>query len=244
MKQKLIGIICSSLLISPAMAYIQDDFVEQTLSKDLKIKSYQKPIIVDDFAEKNLEKNQRIIKVEQKINDSFAEKNTNKSVPIQKVVITEQLPTITGRTDLTPVRTKAFFGDSTSQGLEIPIRICSLLSTKQFPEEGDYVEFETLKEIKIKNKTYPQGTRVKARIETVSMNFSLGVPADIILGNFSIDNIPLYGNVQKIGANRALWVKPCSYIGTFFMGAGILLLPIRGGHAKVRPSEVYTVYYR
>lgn len=161
-----------SISLPPACAIIEDEFVNSTLDKNLKIK------------------------VKKEI--SF--------------------------TDETPVQ----------------IRIKEKISTKTKPEEGDYIEFETVSRVK----SFPEGTTVKGRIEFVSMNFSYGVPAEILISNFVIDKTPLYGEIRVIGANRTLWLRPCIIVGTIFFGAGLALIPIRGGHAKIKPKDVYTVYLR
>ena len=56
---KKLSALCLSLLIglSPALSVtITDDFVEQTLDKNLKIKEYKAPVIIDTFAESNKNK--------------------------------------------------------------------------------------------------------------------------------------------------------------------------------------------
>ena len=45
MKNKLILCICFSLLFSPVLAFIEDDFVLQTLDKNLQIKKQEKKFI-------------------------------------------------------------------------------------------------------------------------------------------------------------------------------------------------------
>ena len=127
--------------------------------------------------------------------------------------------------------------------IPIKVRIKNYLSTKQKIDEGDFIEFETITELKVKNKSYPVGTTIKARIETISYNKIWGVPSDLTVGNFSIDNTPLKGEINKTGANRSLWLYPTIYLTGFFFGIGFLLIPIRGGHAKIRPQQVFTVYY-
>lgn len=122
----------------------------------------------------------------------------------------------------------------------VEIRIKKVLTTKTKPEEGDIVEFETVSDVK----SYPAGTTVTGRIEFISMNYTYGVPADIIIGSFKIGKTPLYGEISITGANRSLWLRPCVIAGSIFFGAGLALMPIRGGHAKVKPSKTYTVYMK
>lgn len=125
---------------------------------------------------------------------------------------------------------------------EIEIRILKPFSTKSKPVEGTYLDFVTVKEVKHKNKTYPAGTPVKARVETVSQNDVWGVPADLVLGNFEMKNVSLIGEVSKTGAKRVLWVRPLAIVSGVFTGAGFFFIFLRGGHAKITPEETYTVY--
>ena len=124
----------------------------------------------------------------------------------------------------------------------VPVKIKRYFTTRSHIQEGDYIEFATTKDVVIKKKLYPAGTTVKARVETISQNKAMGVPSDLIVGNFSIEGIPLAGEVSKTGANRSFWVYPCTYGFLFFFGAGLLFIPIRGGHAKITKRQTYTLY--
>ena len=62
MKKPLILFICFELAVLPAFCLdktgeIKDEFVEQTLDKNLRIKDYKMPIIIDEFAQNNDKKN-------------------------------------------------------------------------------------------------------------------------------------------------------------------------------------------
>ncbi len=172
MRKLLIIILVLNMLLLPSFAIIEDDFVNATLDKNLKIK---KP---------------------------------------QETVISNEIP--------------------------VKIRIKDELTTKIRPVEGDYIEFETVEAFK----SFPAGTTVKGRIEYLSMNFTWGVPADIIVSNFKIGNKPLYGEIKSTGADRTLWLRPVIILSTLLGGIGVVLIPIRGGHAKIKTDKIYTVYYR
>ena len=239
MKKVLMLLICISLFTMPAYCTITDDFAERSLNKDLKIKKVQPPVIEDDFVENTLNKNLKIRAVSYKpITDNFAENNPNKNAkPAPKTAIQENIPVLSKNTT-----TKKIVVFDTSSMQAVPVKIVTNYSTKQKFDEGDCINFVTTKDVRINNNTYPRGTKVQARIETISTNKSMGVPADLIVGNFSIDEIPLAGEICKVGANRSLWVRPCMYAFLLFWGAGLLFTPIRGGHAKINTSEVYTLY--
>ena len=239
LKQFLIIFISFNILVLPAYCSINDDFVEKTLSNQ-SFKTVQSPIIKDTFVEQTIDKKlyPKVIK-ETMITDSFAESNKNKNQYSKPNVKFEEQVIPTSN----KIQTKIVKDVVKEDLVPIKIRIKNLLSTRQKIDEGDFLEFETLADTKINNKTYPSGSTVKARIETISYNKIWGVPSDLVVGNFSIENIPLSGEISKTGANRSLWLYPTIYLTTGFFGVGLLLVPIRGGHAKIKPKQIYTVYY-
>lgn len=241
MKKILAFLIGFNISIIPACA-ITDNFVEASLDKTLKIKSVNIPVITDDFVENSLDKTLKIKKTTYiPLNDEFAQQNKNKNeITIKNIDYQETIPTVSTKKKL---KHKKIVVLDRSKMQEVVIRIKEPFTTKNCTfEEGDYIEFETTKDIVMNGKNYPNGTTVKARIETISLNKPWGVPADLIIGNFTIDNIQLAGEIIKIGANRALWVTPAVYAGCLFFGAGLLLIPIRGGHAKLKIEDSFTLY--
>lgn len=85
-------------------------------------------------------------------------------------------------------------------------------------------------------KVLPAGSRVFGTVETISQNELLGVPSNLIIGNFKIEYMPtirLEGQIVKQGANRVYWVRPLAP----------LLFAVRGGHAKIKTEDIYTIYY-
>lgn len=240
LKKTLTLLICFNILILPGFCTINDDFVEKTLSSNQKIKKVEPPTINDSFVERSIDKNLKIKKTNAiVITDTFAENNKKKNNHIKPIIDLKE-NVINSQKQITIKKAPTF---NKEDALAIKIRIKKYFTTKQKLEEGDFIEFETISENKIENKIYPTGTTVKARIETISYNKSYGVPSDVVVGSFSIDNIPLKGEISKTGANRTLWLYPVSYIGTIFFGIGLLLLPIRGGHAKIKQKQIFTVFY-
>lgn len=240
MKKLLALIICFSFISIPAYSEIVDYFADNTLDKNLKIQIKSIESITDSFVENTLDKNITPVNYSYKpITDNFAENNKNRSNHSVKIVdFDEFIPKATNKKTIP----KIVVIDNNSV-TSVPVKIKKTFTTKSKVQEGDYLEFETKKDVVINNKTYPAGTTVKARIETISLNESWGVPSDLVLGNFSIDEIPIGGEINKIGANRTLWVRPIAWtLIILFWGAGILLTPIRGGHAKINPSETYILY--
>ena len=234
--------ICFNIASMPAFCAIQDSFVEKTLSKNSQIQKSKIVEIRDTFVEQSIDKNLQTQKtVSNNIIDTFAESNKNKNAYTKPDVNFYEQTVITTKKQIEPKKTIIISDGKNS--IPVRIRIKKRLSTKQKIDEGDYIEFETLSDVKIKNKDYPQGTVVKARVETISQNKMWGVPSDLTVGNFSLDGQKLNGEINKTGANRSLWLYPTVYITTFMFGVGLLLIPIRGGHAKIKPKQIYTVHY-
>ena len=97
-----------------------------------------------------------------------------------------------------------------------------------------------IEDIKIKNKIYKANSIVKARVENVSPNGAYGIPADVVIGNFILeDKTKLDGEISLQGANRSLWVYPIGHFLTLCLGVGVLIYPIRGGHAKFKINKIY-----
>ena len=217
MKNILILFLILNFSFLPAYSLIEDEFIDKTLDKNLKIKNTNYIPPVDEFTQNNLKKNtfsKKEVSFDEKIPTPPKEKTFAKKVAI----IDEK--------DFIPVK----------------VKIKEAFSTKNKIEEGDFIEFETIEEIKIKNKVYPEKTTVKARIETISANSFRGIPADLTIGNFSIDNTFLQGEINKTGANRSLWLYPTIIAGDIFFFAGELLNVVKGGHAKIKPQEIFTIY--
>ena len=241
MKKKLCAILCSiNLLIAPAFAIVQDDLVEKNLDKNLKCRVYKQNIIEDNLVG-GLDKNLKIKTYStQIVTDTFAESNKSKpSVKTAKPVVNEVLPKLNAQK---LVKTNPDLIDYSSDN-SLKIRLLNNISTRSKVDEGEYIDFETVQDIKIGNKIYQKGTPVKGRVETISMNQCMGEPANLIIGSFQIDGKPLRGELKKVGANRSLWVAPCVYVGTVFFFVGLAFIPIRGGHAKFNNKEMFTVYF-
>lgn len=216
MRKSLIAFLCFNIMFNPSWAVlIEDEFVNSTLDKNLKIEKYAYTPLTDEFASKN----------------------TKKNMPKKSVSFDEILPNAPKKAF---VKKKVFFDENNNQ---LKVRIKEDYSTKSSLDEGDFIDFITLEDVVINNKTYKKGSIVKARLETISKNKSYGVPADLVVGNFQIDDTVLSGEIKKQGANRSLWLYPTVSVATCFFGLGLLLIPIRGGHAKIKQTEVFNLNY-
>lgn len=240
MKKIIAFLICVNFTFSPAYCEITDEFVNRTLDKSLKISQPENVIIQDTFAEKSLDKNLKIKPVSYSpITDTFAESNKAHGQYSAKIIDFEEIiPTVSNQNTA-----KKIVLFDTNNMISIPVRIKKAFTTKQNSQEGDYIEFETQNDVTLNKKHYPAGTTVMARIETISQNKAFGIPSDLVVGNFSLDGIPLAGEISEVGANRTLWLRPTvAALTVLLWGAGLLLIPIRGGHAQIKTTQTYTLY--
>lgn len=242
MKKILTFVIVLNFICAPAHALIVDEFALKSLDSSLEIKTVPAKLCEDDFVKQSLPETLKIKNYNEKhlnFRDELVKNRTAMAPGAYKVRYIEDnfLP----KTEKHIKKYRAAV-DYAKKEQAVQIKIKNLLTTKKQLSEGDFVEFETVHDLDLGNKFYPKGTIVRGRIETVSPNGFSGVPADLILGNFTLGNLPLQGELQKKGKNHSVWVYPCAYVGSFFFGAGVIFLLVKGGQAQISPEEVFTVY--
>ena len=129
----------------------------------------------------------------------------------------------------------------------INLSITEEISTKNPIIEGETVKFRVVKDVRWQGKTILKaGDIVNAKIETVITSGMNGFPAEIIVDDFQIPNIEesqLISTYNKKGQNRCFWVYPLKWSLTLIPFAGSLTNFIKGGHAKIRPKDIVTIYY-
>lgn len=257
MKNLFVFLICVQLINIPVFAsdLIEDALVNETLTgKAYKTAISKTELIKDDLVEKSLNNLPCKSKIESKtVEDELVNKNlSNVKYQIKKqenILISDTLADKTLKNvSAKPKKAKLNFDFDLVRQIPFKIAITNNITSKKDLTEGQELNFRTLDDVKLDNNlVLKKDTLVTARLETISLNQAFGVPADIIIDDFkAISNqseINLEGSIHKIGANRSLWVYPAGYIGCFFFGAGLLLFPIRGGHAKIKTTETYEVYY-
>lgn len=212
---------------------IRDELVEKTLPKHkARVVKYYAPSIKDDLLDKKFYTTVKPCKPSRVVYNDIYVANT------------------LGKKRLDKHGAKLSYDFSNILQNPVQIRPVEIIDTKNNPTEGTFVKFLTTSTAKLPNNVVlPENTEVLGRIETVSLNNTTGVPADIIVGNFSVKNnkkIKFTGRIEKTGANRALWVFPIYAIAsnaTIFATPLMIFYFIRGGHAKIKPEESYTVYY-
>ena len=191
-------------------------------------------VINDDFVDATLDKSLQIKPYKQNfVTDSFAESNTRKSLPNIIEQPQEVLPSVENG------NYKANMFVYKENRTPVKIKITKNYSTKDKIEEGTYLEFETVSDVN----NYKAGTKVSGRIETISPSGIWGTPADVIISNFKLEDKLLQGIIEKSGSNRTLWVRPLSIVGGIVFGSGIFFMFIKGGHAKIKTDEIFTVYF-
>lgn len=225
MKKIICILICINILnLNCALAFsdaLFDDFANNTIDKNLKVKIEKQEPITDSFAEQTLNKNLKITNKQMPpIVDNFVYENLDRNIKFEKIVPKPISDELVKKAKLSP---------------------CKYLTTRKL-YEGQKVKFELKEDTTIKGVAYKKGTIIEARIENVSKNGAFGVPAELIIDNFILtNNVKLDGQISKRGANRSIWIYPTSTILNAFFGFGLLLLPIRGGHAKLKPNKIYEI---
>lgn len=134
-----------------------------------------------------------------------------------------------------------------TQAVPIKLTIKEAISTQNGILEGQEVLFYSSQKVRYNGKTVlKQGELVKARVETVISSGMNGFPAEIILDNFEIPGIKnsqLISTYTEKGTNRCYWVYPLKWALTPIPLAGSFTNLIKGGHAKITPKDIVTIYY-
>lgn len=131
--------------------------------------------------------------------------------------------------------------------IPIEISIKKEISTKDALKYGEQLDFILNKDVVYNNKIIvAKNSLVKAKIASVVTSGMNGFPAEITIDDFDIPNIndsQLLSTYTKYGVNRSLWVYPLKWALTPIPLVGSLTNLIKGGHAKIKPSDVITLYY-
>lgn len=115
------------------------------------------------------------------------------------------------------------------------------ISTKHEINAGDEVYFYVDENVQKDGKTIiKKGEKLTARVATISESGLYGVPADIIIGDFQLGDIPISGEITKEGFTHTYWIIPVSNVASFFIPfSGQLFRFIHGGHAKIKTKDVF-----
>ena len=137
------------------------------------------------------------------------------------------------------------YSDTTS--IPIYVSIVEEVSTKHHPIEGRELKFKVNKDVYYNDeKILSKGDIITGRIETIITSGMNGFPAEIILDDFEIPNIKnsqLLCKYVKKGQNRCFWVYPLKWALTLIPFVGSTTNFIKGGHARIKPTDVITIEY-
>lgn len=235
--------IVNSNFVLASNEIIKDELVEATLkNKNLKIEKYQKPYFNDDltqfleYVEKPVVKDPFIHNKDTFYLNSVKKPYINKDVVIEN----EDIKNLSyDRINILDNVNSANFQDTLS--------VLTIKPTKRITANkcklGQYVEFQTVGNIKFKNHLIKDGTPIIGRITNITPNGFAGTPGDITVERFQFKdksrrNIKIEGIIEKHGANRSVWVIPLVSTGNIFTGiGGYVFYVIKGGHAMLKTRD-------
>lgn len=136
---------------------------------------------------------------------------------------------------------------SSTDFVPIKLAITKEISTKDALLEGETLEFRVIQDV-IYNDTVilKEGDIIKGKLETIVTSGMNGFPAELHVDNFEIPNVKqsqLLSAYTKKGQNRCLWVYPLKWSLTLIPFVGSLTNLIMGGHAKIKTTDIITIYY-
>ena len=131
--------------------------------------------------------------------------------------------------------------------IPINLSITKEISTKENLKYGQELEFVVQNDVIYNGKTILNSSdKVNAKIGSIVTSGMNGFPAEITIDDFDFSTIKdsqLLSSYTKYGMNRSVWVYPLKWALTPIPFVGSLTNLIKGGHARIKPTEVITVYY-
>lgn len=226
-------------------ANVNIPIIEDEAIEVLKNKKNEKPV----FKQEIIKDTTPVLNVK---NEQFTKPQKDVAL-IEDKIIVQELKTKTLREQNL---TKPVFNynsiDFDTNTINIPVSSTCLISVKkQHLDEGMKVKFQVVEDVKINNLLFvKKDTPVEGIIETITKSSGGGDPEEIIIGRFVTNDvngnkIDLAGQIQKKGANRALWIRPLVWLGcaSFFGTPLVVLLLVKGGPVKIKPEQKYALYY-
>ena len=133
--------------------------------------------------------------------------------------------------------------------IKIPLKlkvINEILSENEV-YEGQEISFRVTKDVFHKRDLYlRKGGLAKAKVKVVITSGMNGIPASIILGDFTVEGLnngQLSEDYEIVGQDRSLLVFPLKWALTLLPPTGSLTNFIKGGHAKLKHRDIVTIYY-
>lgn len=237
---------------------IKDDVTERSFKgQNLSKPAFKHAIIQDDIIQ-NLDKNAGKPAFNQEaIKDdtlpTYLKKEQLKKPTVENIVIIDKSPTKSvDNQDFVKPDGKYKLIDENAETVYVYVSPINLLVTKKGLYEGEKVNFKVVSDVKKNGELFiKKDTPVEAFVETVTKSSFAGDPAELVIGRLITKDINknavnLAGEINKKGANRALWVKPLMYIGycvPIFGTPLLLLFFVKGGKAKIKPKNQFKLYY-
>ncbi len=132
---------------------------------------------------------------------------------------------------------------------KIPIRlsVTEKINSETELYEGQIVKYRVIKDVYYNNKiVVKKNQEISVRIGAILSPGMNGIPASIILTNFEIPNVDsnkITYTYEILGQDRSLFVFPLKWALTPIPPTGSLTNFIMGGHAKLKPKKIITIYY-
>lgn len=230
---------------------IQDELAKELETKNISFPKYQyKPIndflITDDFIMDSefLPKSQQTAIEDFLITNDFISQNSLK-LPIKKIRYNDRFAEKTLKRYRNIVYEQKEYDFQNLHHTMIKVRPMREISTKQSINAGDKVYFLVEEDVKKEGKTIAKkGEKITARVEIISESGLYGIPADITVGSFTLNNIPLSGEIEKEGFTHTYWIIPIANVASFFIPfSGQLFRFVHGGHAKIKTKETFEIQF-
>lgn len=167
---------------------------------------------------------------------------------LKKIMIISFLLLLCSKAHTAPLDLKTLPYDFSSiYSIPIEMSIKKEISTKDVIKYDKSLEFIVNKDVVYNNEIVIQKNQcVTAKIGAVVSSGMNGFPAEITIDDFDIPNIKdsqLLSTYTKYGVNRSLWVYPIKWALTPIPFVGSLTNFIKGGHAKIKTTDIITIYY-
>ena len=120
------------------------------------------------------------------------------------------------------------------------------ISTPKNIQVGQKINMHVKRNVSLGDSFLKRGTKAEATVEQFTSNGMTGIQATITLGRIKIEGLPsdkLYYYCMKEGQNRTTWIMPLKWAVTWIPFVGSLTNLIKGGQAKLSPSDDFVVYY-
>lgn len=131
--------------------------------------------------------------------------------------------------------------------LPVKMKLVKDYGSEEDVYEGQELKLNVVKDVIYnKNVVIKKGTDATAKVNILISTGMNGIPASVILNEIKIVNIDskqLVDEFELFGQDRSLLVFPLKWALTILPPTGSLTNFIMGGHARLKPSKIITVYY-